>query len=89
MDLTKFQTAKIATKQTLDQHKMITRCETRTPNVDLRPNMQHNENKLESLALKRSLTLNLKNEGHWNTKHRDTGTQSTEKSQPTQEKIYC
>ena len=58
------------TKITLDQHKMITRCKTRTPKVDLQPNMQHNENKLESLALKRALTLNLKAKGHWNTKHK-------------------
>ena len=81
MNLTKTQTMKINAIQTLAQH-MITRCKTSTPKVllSILLNMLPLENKLESIALKRALTL--KTEGHWN-----TNSFKKEKYQTTQEKI--
>ena len=80
MNLTKTQTTKINAIQTLAQH-MITRCKTSTPkallNVLLK--MLPLQNKLESIALKRVITL--KTEGHWN-----TNSFKTEKYQTNEEK---
>ena len=68
MNLTKSQIRKM---NTLAQH-MITRCKISTPKVllNLLLNMLPLENKLESIALKRAITL--KTEGHWNTKRTKT-----------------
>ena len=85
MELNISQTTKITAIQTLAQH-MITRCKTSTPKVllDLLLNMQRLqplENKLQSIALKRALTLKTL-EGHWNTQDI-----KSKKYQTTQEKI--
>ena len=63
--MTKYQSMKISTVQTLAQH-MITRCKTSTPKVllDLLLNMEDLPLKIESTALKRALSL--KAENHWN-----------------------
>ena len=71
INLTKSQITKINTIQTLAQH-MITRCKTSTPKVLLNVilNTMPLENKLESIALKRAITL--KTEGHWNVNNTKT-----------------
>ena len=81
MNLTKSQIRKINTIQTLAQH-MITRCKTSTPKVLLNTllNMLPMENKVESIALKRAITL--KTERHWN-----IHSTKTDKYQTTEEKI--
>ena len=60
---------------------MITRCKTSTPKVllDVLLNMLPLENKLESIALKRAITL--KTDGHWN-----IYSTKTEKYQTNEEK---
>ena len=81
MNLTKSQIRKINTIQTLAQH-MITRCKTSTPKVllNILLNMLPMENKVESIALKRAITL--KTERHWN-----IHSTKTDKYQTTKEKI--
>ena len=79
--MSKTQSIKIATIQTLAQH-MITRCKTSTPKVllDLLLNMEDLPLKIELTAIKRALAL--KAESHWNLKK-----QKSIKYQSTQEKI--
>ena len=81
MNLTKTQTTKINAIQALAQH-MITRCKTSTQKyylLNVLLNMLPLENKLESIAFNRAITL--KTEGHWN-----TNSFKTEKYLTTEEK---